>query len=90
MPANDPARNEWFWYDLPALARAADVPEAAPFYIEAGPVPNPGGFPIGGQTQIELPGNHVGYALTWFALALALGAIYVVSQLPPRAAEGPE
>lgn len=83
MPDNDAARNEWFWFDLPAMKQAAGVPEAAPFYIEAGPAPNPGGFPIGGQTITQLPSNHLQYALTWFALAIALGAIYVVSQRAP-------
>jgi surfeit locus 1 family protein len=85
MPDNDAARNEWFWFDLPAMKQAAGVPEAAPFYIEAGPAPNPGGFPIGGQTITQLPSNHLQYALTWYALAIALGAIYIVSQRAPGA-----
>lgn len=83
MPDNDPAKNIWFWFDLPAMKQAAGVPDAAPFYIEAGIAPNPGGFPIGGQTIIALPNNHLQYALTWYALAVALGVIYVVSQRTP-------
>ena len=84
MPANDAARNEWFWFDLPAMKQAASAPDAAPFYIEAGPAPNPGGFPIGGQTIFQLPSNHLQYAITWFALAIALAVIYVVSQREPK------
>jgi surfeit locus 1 family protein len=84
MPDNDAARNEWFWFDLPAMKNAAGVPDAAPFYVEAGPAPNPGGFPIGGQTIFQLPSNHLQYALTWYALAIALAAIYIVSQRAPR------
>jgi surfeit locus 1 family protein len=80
MPTNSAERNEWFWFDLPAMKQAASIPDAAPFYIEAGPAPNPGGFPVGGQTLIALPNNHLQYALTWYALAIALGVIYVVSQ----------
>jgi surfeit locus 1 family protein len=80
MPANSAERNEWFWFDLPAMKQAAGVPDAAPFYIEAGPAPNPGGFPIGGQTLLSLPNNHLQYAFTWFSLAIALAVIYVVSQ----------
>lgn len=80
MPDNDAVRNEWFWFDLPAMAQAAGVSDAAPFYIEAGPAPNPGGFPIGGQTILQLPNNHLQYALTWYALAIALAAIYILSQ----------
>jgi surfeit locus 1 family protein len=78
MPENDAQRNEWFWYDLPAMARATALPELAPFYIEADATPNPGGFPIGGQTVAAVPSPHLQYAVTWYALALALAVIYVL------------
>lgn len=78
MPDNDPARNQWFWFDLPRMAAAAGLSDVAPYYIEAANTPNPGGYPIGGQTMVELPSNHLEYAITWFSLALALAVIYVV------------
>ena len=78
LPANDPGRGEWFWIDLPAIAQAAGVPEALPFYLEAGPAPNPGGFPVGGQANTELRNDHLQYAITWFALAGALLVIYLL------------
>ncbi|MGQ0664728.1 MAG: SURF1 family protein [Pseudomonadota bacterium] len=77
-PDNAPARNEWFWYDLPEMAGAAGVAGLAPYYIEAGPAPNPGGFPLGGQTVMRLPNDHLEYALTWYALAVAMAVIYIV------------
>ena len=77
-PANDPARGEWFWIDLPALARAAGVPETLPFYVEAGPAPNSGGLPVGGQTNTSLPNDHLQYAITWFSLAGILAVFYVM------------
>lgn len=78
LPANDPARGEWFWIDLPAIAQAAGVPEALPYYLEAGPAPNPGGFPVGGQANTELRNDHLQYAITWYALAAALAVIYLL------------
>jgi surfeit locus 1 family protein len=79
VPAeNNPALGQWFWFDLPAMAQAAGQPELAPYYIEAVNAPNPGGFPIGGQTIVELPSNHLQYAITWYSLALALAVIYVL------------
>lgn len=78
LPANDPGRGEWFWIDLPAIAQAAGVPEALPFYLEAGPAPNPGGLPVGGQANTELRNDHLQYAITWFALAATLVVIYVL------------
>ncbi|HYC12881.1 MAG TPA: SURF1 family cytochrome oxidase biogenesis protein, partial [Stellaceae bacterium] len=47
VPDNDPARGEWYYIDLATMARAAGVPEALPFYVEAGSAPNPGGYPVG-------------------------------------------
>ncbi len=75
-PANEPAKRIWYWYDLPALAQATGL-QLLPVVVEADATPNPGGLPIGGQTRIELPNNHLGYAITWYGLAVALVAVYI-------------
>jgi surfeit locus 1 family protein len=49
-----------------------------PYFIEAGPAANPGCYPIGGQSHIELPNNHLQYALTWYSFAVSLAVIYVI------------
>jgi surfeit locus 1 family protein len=79
-PDNRPDQNLWYWVDLPAMAAHAGLTTVAPLLIEAGPAANPGGLPIGGQTHINLPNNHLQYAITWYALALALAVFYVVSR----------
>lgn len=76
-PANEPQKNSWFSIDLPAMAQAAGVGNALPFYVDADKSPNPGGLPQGGQTVTELPNNHLQYAATWYSLAVALIAIYI-------------
>jgi surfeit locus 1 family protein len=78
LPNNRPDLDLWFWVDLPAMAKAAGVPDAAPFYIDADKTPNPGGWPQGGVTNLELPNDHLQYAITWYALAVALLVIYVL------------
>jgi surfeit locus 1 family protein len=78
LPDNRPDLNLWFWVDLPAIAKAAAVDNVAPFYIDADKTPNPGGWPQGGVTRLELPNDHLQYAITWFALAIALIVIYVL------------
>jgi surfeit locus 1 family protein len=78
LPFNRPDLNLWFWVDLPQMARAAGVDNAAPFYIDAEKAPNPGGWPQGGVTRLELPNDHLQYAITWFALAVALIVIFIV------------
>jgi len=81
MPDNVPDKNQWFWFDLPTMTKTAGLSAALPVYVEASLEPrNPGGWPLGGQTQAQLPRPHLQYAFTWFCLAIALAAIYVISQ----------
>lgn len=85
MPDNDPQRNVWFSYDLAQMAAELGLPALAPFYLEAALDPAaPEGAPVGGQTRFQLPDNHLGYALTWYALAIALAVIFVLSQREER------
>jgi len=78
VPDNEPAKNVFYWKDRDAMASSAGVDPAklVPFFIDAGVAPNPGGLPIGGVTMVELPNNHLQYALTWYGLAAALAAIF--------------
>ena len=76
LPENRPDLNYWLWVDLPAMAAADKLDGVAPFYIDADTTPNPGGWPKGGITRIELRNDHLQYAITWFSLAVALIVIY--------------
>ena len=85
MPENEPQKNVWFYYDLAAMAQALGVAQIAPFYLEASVDPRaPEGAPVGGQTRFQLPDNHLGYAFTWFSLAIALAVIFFLSQRQER------
>ena len=68
-PKNEPDKNFWFFVDIAAMAHAHGIGKVAPYYIEAGPAENPGGFPVGGQTRFEIPNDHLQYAITWFCFA---------------------
>jgi surfeit locus 1 family protein len=78
VPDNNPERNYWFYVDIPAMAAAAGLTGVLPFYIDADATPNPGGLPVGGQTRLELPNDHLQYAITWYALAAGLIIVYAV------------
>jgi surfeit locus 1 family protein len=78
LPDNRPDLNYWLWVDLPAIAAADRLDHVAPFYIDADATPNPGGWPKGGITRLELRNDHLQYAITWFSLAVALIVIYFV------------
>jgi surfeit locus 1 family protein len=76
-PPPDAAHRIWYSRDVAAMAAAARVKLAAPVVVEADAAPNPGGWPKGGQTQVAFRNEHLQYAITWFALAAALFAVYI-------------
>ncbi len=79
LRSNDPAAGNWYSRDVAAIAAARGLSNPAPYFIDADAAPNPGGWPRGGLTVLRFSDNHLGYALTWFALALlSLGAIWLV------------
>ena len=78
VPANDLARNTWFTVDIPAMAKARGIENALPFYLDADAAPVPGGYPVGAQTETDLPNSHLQYAITWFALAAGLVGVYIL------------
>ncbi|WP_054309024.1 SURF1 family protein [Mesorhizobium sp. 1M-11] len=81
VPDNDIAKNIFYWKDRDAMAASAALPANAvvlPFFVDAGKTLNPGGLPVGGTTMVDLPNNHLQYALTWYGLAAALVGVVAV------------
>jgi surfeit locus 1 family protein len=78
VPDNRCDINYWFYIDIPAMAACQGLGRVLPYYLDAGPAPNPGGWPKGGVTRVELPNDHLQYAITWYALALGAAVIYVL------------
>jgi surfeit locus 1 family protein len=76
-PAPDPRTKLWFVKDVPSMAASLGLSVPA-ILIEADATPNPGGWPLGGRTQTDIPNDHLQYAMTWFGLALALFAVYLL------------
>jgi surfeit locus 1 family protein len=80
MPADNAAKNQWFSRDPALYAAAEGVPPAqvAPYIIDERFDPaRPGGLPQGGETAVDLPNNHLGYAITWYGLGLGLVLVYL-------------
>jgi len=76
-PNPEPQKHIWYARDLPSIAAADGVRLTAPVVIEADSAPNPGGLPVGGQTVVDFPNNHLEYAITWFGLAAGLLGVYL-------------
>ena len=76
VPDNDRAAGRWYWLDLSALGEVFGHP-LEPVALQLLPG-SPGATPGAAPPRIDLPNNHLGYAITWYGLALALVAVYVV------------
>lgn len=75
-PPAEPDARRFYVADLDAMAAALGLQRWAPIIVDArkGPAES---VPVGGQTRLDIPNNHLQYALTWFGLALVLLAIYL-------------
>ena len=75
VPDNDLAKNIFYWKDLGAMAGRAGLAPGTPvlpFFVDLAATEVPGGLPVGGVTLIDMPNNHLQYAVTWYGLAAAL------------------
>jgi surfeit locus 1 family protein len=81
LPDNDLAKNLFYWKDIRAMAETSGLLADASIlgvFVDADATANPGGLPVGGVTLIDLPNNHLQYAVTWYGLAAALAAVFGV------------
>lgn len=78
VPDNQPANNFWIWIDLAGMYKVLGITDGPPFYVNSDAVELPGGYPVGGQTRIELPRDHLSYAATWYMLAVTLLIVFTL------------
>ncbi|OSQ29450.1 SURF1 family protein [Thalassospira sp. MCCC 1A03138] len=84
QPENEPLENQWFFVDVDAMAEDSGADLASRYYLELDETEIPGGLPIGGQAKIDLPNNHLEYAITWYSLALSLIVIFILYHRRPQ------
>jgi surfeit locus 1 family protein len=77
-PAADVRALTWYWRDPEAIAQALGIVTRVPVVIVADQPTNPGGMPRFTGYRVDIPSNHLQYALTWFGLALTLVGVYLV------------
>ncbi len=67
---NAPVRNEWSWFDAPAIIKALGLPRLDTRHVLT---------PLEGMPDYLVrtpPETHIGYAVTWFGMAIAFAVIY--------------
>jgi surfeit locus 1 family protein len=77
-PATDEGQRMWYWRDVDGIARTLGLMLTAPVVIVADQPANPGGLPKFAGYRVDIPNNHLQYALTWFGLAATLVGVYLV------------
>ncbi len=82
VPENDARQNVWFTMNAEAMGQAAGLSRVVPFTLDLLAAAGNDDWPRAGQTRLDLPNNHLQYALTWYSLA---GVLIVVTGLFARA-----
>ena len=77
VPDNDVAGNIFYWKDLKMMASSTGLagPGLVPFFVDADRRPGSRTLPVGGVTVVNLPNDHLQYAITWYGLAVVLLAV---------------
>jgi len=69
---NQPEKNLWYSRDVAAIAAAEHLPanQVAPYFVDADASASATELPIAGLTSIRIYNHSLGYAITWYLLAL--------------------
>jgi surfeit locus 1 family protein len=69
---NQPKRDLWYSRDVAAIAAADKLPadQVAPYFVDADASASANELPFAGLTSIHIYNHSLGYAITWYLLAL--------------------
>lgn len=69
---NQPEKNLWYSRDVSAIATADHfaADQVAPYFVDADATVGESGPPFAGLTSIRIYNHSLGYAITWYLLAL--------------------
>ena len=88
VPENVPSRDIWTWTDMTAMGHEVGAKDIVPVMIYEDRVSDRDSYPIGGQLPLPSHNRHWHYAVTWYALALALMVIWMITSNPkPKTVE---
>ena len=77
IPDNMAANNQWYFIDLEQISNHTGY-DFIDYYIMVNNDGDINNLPIGGRWKINLPNNHLEYAITWYSLAFILLVIFLI------------
>lgn len=83
-PETDFKNNIWYTRNIKAISEHLELENAAPFMIALSGDDDKGKLPQPRQLNINLENRHLGYAITWYGLALTLIGVFVVFSFKSR------
>lgn len=76
-PAHVKAGDDWYTRNIPAMAEELKASAPAPVMLMLETPAPVSGDPRPAPLPVAISNNHMGYAVTWFGLALALAGVYI-------------
>jgi surfeit locus 1 family protein len=82
-PQDVSTKGVWYTRDPQMIGAALGLENAAPFTLDQDPngtaaLPAPDGVLRVAVTTVDIPNNHLSYAITWFGLAGALAIVFAI------------
>ena len=78
-PENVPAQRLFYYRDVAAMAGLLGAARPAPVFLMLESPAPPAGGPTPAAVPVDIPNNHLQYAVTWFGLAAGLLCVYLAS-----------
>ena len=82
LPDNQPEKNLWFWYATDAMGKTTGK-DYLNVVIDATGQEDLNQLPIPAGAIPKLRNDHLGYAITWFGIAIAIAVIWAVYHRKP-------
>lgn len=76
---NQPEKGDWYIADIHEMAAyfGFGTKEYYHFRVFADHQGDVSSLPLGGQVRVDIPNDHLEYAMTWYGLALTMIGIYI-------------
>ena len=83
-PKTDFKNNIWYTRNIKAISEHLELENAAPFLIAQSGSASKDRLPQPRELNVNLENRHLGYAITWYGLALTLIGVFVVFSFKSR------